>query len=293
MHDEEKKVCHPSFGNIQINRVSGHTNLYDSPLHHGHFISLRISTASYQRDLYRRWHMPEEMIVEVYMSASQFAEAITNMNTTGVPCTVRRYRDKTGKFVESSLDSPDNDKDTHEQEIKNAVASLAVRARKAQEQLDEALQGKTVRKGDLEALKGTLYKLEQDLRENLPFVQRSFYEAMEKVEQRVKTEIVALADHVVHSRGLAALGIESGAQLMGAQPTGLLGPASVDVDVDFTDEELDQIEEEVDRRTRSDLQEGGEDGDSDSDHAMYLRHDYRSQVMEEFEKRKKGDGDDP
>ena len=285
-YDDEKHT-HPAFGNIQINRVQGHASLYDSPLHHGHFIALTISTASYRRDLYRRWHMPDEMVCEVYLSASQFAEAITNMNTIGIPCTLRHYRDNEGKFLSVQLDAPDHDKQTHEQDVKDKVAGLVVKARAAKDQLEAALDGKTVKKGDLKELQETLYKLHQDLESNLPFVQRTFYEAMEKVEQQAKTEIVALADHVVYSRGLQSLGIKDGAALLGAQPKGLL-EGQVD---ELTDADLEAIAEEVEDRVAADLAEAGEDAHSDSDRAMYLRQDYRVQVTQEFREKKRGGGD--
>ena len=44
----------------------------------------------------------------------------------------------------------------------------------------------------------------------------------------------------------------------------------------------DEIEE-VDRRVRECLEEEGEDPDSDSDHAMYLRQDYTVMVIRERE----------
>ena len=39
--------------------------------------------------------------------------------------------------------------------------------------------------------------------------------------------------------------------------------------------------EEVERRVRSTLEEEGEDPNSDSDHAMYLRQDYTAMVIRE------------
>jgi ElaB/YqjD/DUF883 family membrane-anchored ribosome-binding protein len=219
-----KKTENPAFGNIQISRCSGHAALYDSPLRHQHFIALRIETASYRRDLHRRWHHGDAQIVEVYMSAAQFAEAITNMNTSGVPCTLVDYRDPaTGERLRPKLNEPDGDgRSTHEKEIEESCKGLVDKAQAAIDQLEEALAGKTVKKGDLKELRGTLAKLRMEVSSNMPFIQQSFHEATEREVQRAKTEIVALADQVVHTRGLEALGVKTGAQLVGADNAHLL-----------------------------------------------------------------------
>ena len=39
--------------------------------------------------------------------------------------------------------------------------------------------------------------------------------------------------------------------------------------------------EEVERRVRATLEEEGEDPNSDSDHAMYLRQDYTAMIIQE------------
>jgi hypothetical protein len=74
---KEFTVTHPAFGNIQINRVQGHAALYDSPLRHQNFISIRIQTAESQRSRACSWHLPRKEIVEVLLSETQFAQAIT------------------------------------------------------------------------------------------------------------------------------------------------------------------------------------------------------------------------
>ena len=52
-----------------------------------------------------------------------------------------------------------------------------------------------------------------------------------------------------------------------------------------TEEEMENLTEEemeeVERRVRSHLEEEGEDPDSDSDHAMYLRQDIAVMVLQE------------
>ena len=286
--DDDKTSHHPAYGNLQISRCQGHVALYDSPLRHNHFVALRIDTASFDRNLNQRWHRGERRVVEVYLSAAQWAEAITSMGTSGVPCTLHHYRDpETGEVMRPRLAEPDSQRGTFEEEIEEACAGLVTKVNAAQKQLDEALSGKTVRKGDLVDLKETLAKLSMVVSSSLPFIQTQFFRATEKVTQQAKAEVVAVADQVVHSHGLAALGVKTGEQLLGgAANVRRLGVGQVRPD-EFTDEEVDAIENEVERRTRAALEEEGYDPDSDSVRAMYLRQDLRVEVSQDFAERKK------
>lgn len=54
----------------------------------------------------------------------------------------------------------------------------------------------------------------------------------------------------------------------------------------FTEEELEEISEEVDRLVGLYLAEEGLEPWDDSDHAMFLRQDYRVQVEQEFREKK-------
>lgn len=218
-HDDfDKEQRHPAYGNIAFFRTQGGAYLYDSPLHHNNFITMEITPASFQRGLSNRWHHSStKPILRVAMSYTQFAEAISAMNTTGTPCTLLEYRDEDGKMLQPRLDAPDSDRTTHVEEVDKAVEATAGKVADIINKLDAILASKTVKKGDVKDLRGQLAQLHMHVDANLPHMQKSFYEAMAKVESRVKTEIVAVADHVVHTRGLQSLGIENGAQLMGVQ----------------------------------------------------------------------------
>lgn len=87
----EEKIQHESFGMIQITRVSGgDRNLFGSSIPHGNTIRLSIHHATLSRELNRDWYFADtKAFVEVEMSYTRFAEAIANMNSSGVPVTVR------------------------------------------------------------------------------------------------------------------------------------------------------------------------------------------------------------
>ena len=75
--DGKDRVTHPAFGMARFSRVSGDNRLYGSAVRHQHFISLCIMRGSYQHDLGRDWYHGGEELIEVFLSASQFAEMLT------------------------------------------------------------------------------------------------------------------------------------------------------------------------------------------------------------------------
>jgi hypothetical protein len=87
---------HPSFGVIQISRVSGSTTLFRSSLKHQQYIALRICRAEVldTGGAHDPVH-PGSELVEVTMSETQFARAITSMNMgAGSPVTISKVAGK-------------------------------------------------------------------------------------------------------------------------------------------------------------------------------------------------------
>lgn len=89
MGTNEVETKHPSYGMISLSRISAHGRaLFGSSITHENSIELTISRASDIRDLHRNWYNPREELIRVEMSPTQFVEAMTTMNTTGIPCTI-------------------------------------------------------------------------------------------------------------------------------------------------------------------------------------------------------------
>jgi hypothetical protein len=203
--DDDKITTHPAYGSIAIHRCQGTMVLYDSPIPHHHYITITITHAEDHRGLHHNRHHPTGHILEVSMSEAQFAQAITSMNTVGTPCTLTRMWDrKTDKYeMVERLKLVRPDRATFEAEVKEATAKVHKQVKAAKDKLDEIMQRTgTVKKSDLKELESLLYHAEQDVHLNLPFIQNSFYEAMEGVASKIKTEIVATAEAVMRQRGL-------------------------------------------------------------------------------------------
>ena len=85
-----QKFSHPSYAVVQISRVSGKAELFDSSIAHQHYITLRVCRATKHSDGSHDFIFAGERLIEVAMSETQFARVITSMNMgSGAPCTLQ------------------------------------------------------------------------------------------------------------------------------------------------------------------------------------------------------------
>jgi hypothetical protein len=204
---KETREKHPSFGVIGWSRqhtVGGHAgaNLFGSDLKHSEIISLRISTASRARDLSNTWIHADKQIVEVNMSATQFADFLTSPNMgDGVPCTIRHTQN------EHHIEYPSHENETqlHKAEFKETLNDVRERSGSVMGKLKEMGAGATIKKGDFKQLKHDVEMMIQEYHSNLPFVMESFERSMEKTVSAGKAEIEAYIEHRIRDAGLDAL----------------------------------------------------------------------------------------
>lgn len=196
------KESHESYGMIQLTRISGSPSpLFGSSIKHSNTIRLRVKEAELDRHLNRNWYYGRKDIVEIEMSYSQFVDAISNMSTEGVPCTIlyvngeRRepcpFQDVRETFV-----------DEFQKDIDDLLKKSATAAKLAEEKLKAS--GPISKKERLE-IASILYKIEQDLRSNLNFVLSSFNKQTEATVKEAKGEIESFFSSKIHSLGSKAL----------------------------------------------------------------------------------------
>lgn len=199
----ENRETHPSYGLLQISRISGGVgNLFGSSIEHHGSIRLRVSRASICRDLHRTWYSDSGgRVVEVEMSAHQFAEAITTLNCgVGVPCTIRHL------LGEHPEDPPAvHVRKQFSDEFSADMKELADQLRRHREAVVAILEKKSLTKADREAVLEGLRKAEMEVGANIPFIHKQFNEAIDKTVAEAKAEVDAFVTHAVVSAGLAAL----------------------------------------------------------------------------------------
>jgi ElaB/YqjD/DUF883 family membrane-anchored ribosome-binding protein len=207
-HDDGRlRESHESFGLIGFSRVSGGAHLFGSHLErHQHFITMTLRRASVEHDLSRDWyHSDGRMpVVEVWLSASQFAEAITTMNHgEGVPCTIAEVE---GISMERVPDEVRAENVKLRDEFKRKVASRVAEVRKVFAQVDKLVEtGSSVSKGRAREIRDALGQYLNRIDRDSGFVVDSFNESAEKVVQNAKAEIESMMNLALQRAGVKAL----------------------------------------------------------------------------------------
>lgn len=204
--DEEKVDKHPSYGLVSLNRLDNGTGrrLFGSALpSHARTMSLRIYTDverihSLGRE---RYYSPNGPVIEVELSAAQFAELITTMNVGfGVPCTVRYQNGVDPGEAPVVKHETENVRDEFENVFTKAVANL-----KAEEaSLISNIEGK-VSKKVIETIKHAFYMATMAVESNAPFYLEQFERATSKITNQAKAEVDAFMAQTIQAAGIKAL----------------------------------------------------------------------------------------
>jgi hypothetical protein len=180
---------HPSWGVIQVARTTGSRTLFGSNIEHGHFITLRIGTA--YKHLSESGHetisgSSNRQIVEVSMSEAQWAALLSSMNMgSGVPCTLESVNSET------LPDCPDDQvRERFHQLIESDVTKLSERLRMMEEEIATRFEDKKpLTQAEKREILGQMSSVLQELRSNMPYVQKVFEEKLEEQVEGAKAEI--------------------------------------------------------------------------------------------------------
>jgi hypothetical protein len=147
------------------------------------------------------------MLLELFLSPTQFIDMITNMNMgDGVPCTLRCYRDEDGKWVRAEDPPASHPAQKTYEEFKEQTVKAAGKMRALQEQVEKAAaSGKPLGKKALERLAMDIGIAAQEVDSNMPFIMDSFREDCEHVVKDAKGEVEAFITSLIQRTGLKAL----------------------------------------------------------------------------------------
>ena len=204
-----EKIKHPSFANLYIGRsqCSGQKALFGSSIKHHDTISLRISPAYIDRDLNMdRYFHETRPYIEIEMSQSQFAQAITSLNMgAGVPVTLRRLNDQ---YIEPC---PFVDKrEQFSNEFREDMKELTKKLKETTEAVEELIQNKrTFTKADKEKILSTLNSVTMQIGSNYPYMYSRFNEQMDKTVTEAKAEIECYIQGRMEDMALKSIGNEN------------------------------------------------------------------------------------
>jgi len=204
----EYRENHPAFGQIVIHRVqhSGKFSLYGSASgHHMTTVTISISKSERSQHLSKDWYFGKEKIIEIEMTALQFADLLTNFNmASGVPCTIRHIK---GEDI-PDIPSEDNTEigritEAFDSEMKSKFSSEGILA--AKKEINEILAKKNLLRADRIRLSRLTDGLLGEIEHNVPFVMQQYTKAVGKIESEVKKEVAALTQIIIERAGIKAL----------------------------------------------------------------------------------------
>lgn len=199
---KEDRFDHESYGMIDIARSQGGTRtLFGSDVKHSNTIRLTIKQADYTRSLNSDWYHGKYDLIEIELSPVQFAEAITNMNTGGVPCTIKTFN---GKYMQECPTM--NKKEMFRKELKEDIDEVNDKISLMISEVGEIISGKKpMNKTEKDNILSGLKRIQQQLTKNMPYVAECFDEQIEKSVSHSKAEVEAYIQHKITSMGLKAL----------------------------------------------------------------------------------------
>lgn len=206
---DEIKHEHPSFGMVALNRTSssGGRYLFGSPItDHFHTIRLSISTGYALEGLMGEQRFrASRQIVEVELSAAQFAELITTMNVgDGVPCTILRLQNVGVEEPPRPQSQTERAHVGFEERMRDFGKTLRVLVREVHDATDPTTtKGLTQRARD--RIRRSVEQVVTETETNIPYFLRMFQEAAEKVSSVAKAEADAWLTHAVRAAGLEHL----------------------------------------------------------------------------------------
>lgn len=202
---EREMLKHPAFGMIGFSRVSGgDSTLFGSSIKHNDKIVMKLKHGEQERILHEDYYYGRELIAEVEMSYSQFAECITTMNFgSGVPCTIR-YTKEDG-YIPAIIDN-----DSKRERFRNEFSDTILKAMdQVQDQINEIQKSLDDKKSlgvkDRKEMISKLQQVKNNIGVNLDFCVGQFDEQMDKTTLEAKGEIEAFCQNKINSIAQAAL----------------------------------------------------------------------------------------
>ena len=219
------KMEHESYGALEISRSNiSPSPLFCSSILHENIIRLKISKATLSREHNKDYmfagNARKDCYVDVEMSYTQFAEAITSLNMGGgTPVTVR--------FVNGRAMEPCPYERKDEQfraEFESDLEELATLSKGAYKRVEELFSGKKpLTKAEKEEVLSILGRMSMEINSNIPYVRDSFVKQMDKVVTEAKGSIEGFIQNRMESLANAAIADA----LSNGNTDALLGLASI------------------------------------------------------------------
>jgi len=212
---EAIRFDHPSYGLVGFSRITTTPSiqLFQSSIPHQHYVRMEVHGAQLLRQHNRDVVFEKGLIVSVNMSSTQFAQAITSMNTKGSPCTIAVAN---GEKIDSTTHV--NKRMQFDDEFAEYIANVASDNNRYIEDIKEILAKKHIGKKDRVEIEKHMNGIQMQLVSNLPFIKKQFSVQMDRTVLEAKNEIQGFVEDMVRNYGLEGLEKELLAFTLGKMP---------------------------------------------------------------------------
>ena len=188
-------VRHPAYGTIGFARRTGSRGeaLFGSSIEHRDTIAVTLRTGIVTRGLNTDWFTGENEIIEVEMSYSQFADAITSLNMgSGIPCTIRQMKG-VGRLPDPEFQ---NKRDQYTQELKTQLNASSAEAKELYKNISEILTTKqSITKKDREEILKSLSRIVNGFDSHTEFSFKQYQEQLTRTIHEAKCEVEAFTQN--------------------------------------------------------------------------------------------------
>lgn len=196
---------HDSFGMISISKVnsSGNQTIFGSDIKVRDYYQLEIKRAKLERDITddKYWGVGQP-IITLNLTERQLNELLLNRNCgEGIPCSIH-YTETQG-YIKDRPKLPTRKEALTElfsARLKDFHRSLEINSK----EIKEVLGKNKLSKADKELIENTIYKVEQELTRNLPYITGTYLETLENVEAEAKSQILGLVQRLKEEGNLPA-----------------------------------------------------------------------------------------
>ena len=184
-------TTHESYGTIQFFKGQCSTRtLFGSSIKYNDIILCRISNAELQRYLNKDWIHPISTVLEFEMSQTQFAEMLTNMNSSDAPIT---FKLKTGGELKKCENLPfESVFMKHSNEFNEHLQTTNKKTENLIKELTKTLNESKIKKSDKETLISLAENILTEINANSSYQLNAFHEQVDKTMTECKNEIDAL-----------------------------------------------------------------------------------------------------
>jgi len=197
-HINQEPERHESYGMLSISRMTSTPAkpIFGSSIRHSNIISLKILKGRKYRNFQKDRYMGDGTICEIWLSPTQFAEAITSFNIgDGVPCNIQHVKGDKWDEEKRQYREPCPEVNFRKQandELQDEMSELGDRVNKLSADAKEILNQKgSLKVADKKKLLNDLTALVQEIESNIPFVHTCFNHSVNKTVTEAKGEIDA------------------------------------------------------------------------------------------------------